>query len=40
VKTRQQANMDLNLRYTKSYRIYKQLYKSLKQDFKDLAEML
>jgi xylulokinase len=36
-KTLQTADMNLNAVYLKYYKIYKQLYQSLKQDFKDLA---
>jgi len=40
VKSRQSADPSLNERYSKFYKIYKQLYISLKQDFKDLAQIL
>ena len=40
VKSSQKADMELNSRYTKNYKIYKQLYGSLKQDFNDLAATL
>jgi xylulokinase len=40
VKTRQAADMKLNEIYARYYSIYKQLYKSLKQDFADLASVL
>lgn len=40
VKTRQAADFDMNTTYSKFYKIYSQLYNSLKQDFKDLAGIL
>jgi len=40
VKTKQKANIKLHETYNKFYRIYGQLYKSLKQDFTDLAALL
>lgn len=40
VKSLQKADKALNSKYGKSYSIYKQLYNSLKQDFKDLAGIL
>lgn len=40
VKSRQNADMTLNARYSKFYVIYKQLYKSLKQDYADLAAII
>lgn len=40
VRTRQNADMLLNEKYSKYYSMYKRLYGSLKQDFKDLAAML
>jgi xylulokinase len=40
VKTRQPADMSKNLAYSKYYRIYGNLYKSLKQDFADLSAVL
>lgn len=39
-KTRQSADMDLNTKYAKYYSVYKQLYKSLKQNFSDLAGII
>ncbi len=39
VKTTQSPDMVLNEKYAKYYRIYRQLYKSLKQDFADLAKI-
>lgn len=40
VKSVQNPDMDLNARYSKFYTIYRQLYHSLKKDFKDLAAVL
>lgn len=40
VKTRQSPDMQLNARYKKFYGVYGKLYKSLKQDFGDLAGIL
>ncbi|MCX7841456.1 MAG: xylulokinase [Clostridia bacterium] len=40
VKTRQSADMALNAKYSRFYAIYRQLYKSLKQDYADLAAIL
>ena len=40
VKTRQEADNQLNSEYTKFYNIYKRLYKSLKSDFADLSAVL
>ncbi len=40
VKTSQSPNNELNENYEKFYSIYKQLYKSLKNDFSDLAELV
>jgi xylulokinase len=40
VNTRQNADMLLNEKYEKYYSMYKRLYGSLKQDFKDLAAIL
>jgi xylulokinase len=40
VKTRQQADMELNSKYNKFYDIYKHLYVSLKKDFADLSAIL
>ncbi|MEI6132239.1 MAG: xylulokinase [Bacillota bacterium] len=39
VVTRQKPDDTLNLDYSKYYKIYKNLYQSLKQDFKDLARI-
>jgi len=39
VKTKQEANADLQRKYNEYYKIYKQLYKSLKQDFAALASI-
>ncbi|MGI6777658.1 MAG: xylulokinase [Acetivibrionales bacterium] len=36
----QKADIELNKRYAKFYAIYQNLYKSLKQDYKDLAAIL
>jgi xylulokinase len=40
VKTKQSANMELNSKYQKFYEIYKRLYNSLKEDYKDLAAII
>jgi len=40
VKTVQKANCELNKRYEKFYAIYRQLYNSLKNDFKALAKIM
>jgi xylulokinase len=40
VKTKQAANMELNSKYQKFYEIYKRLYNSLKEDYKDLAAII
>lgn len=40
VKTKQTADMNLNKKYTRYYSIYRHLYKSLRQDFADLASIL
>jgi xylulokinase len=40
VKTRQNPDLQLNARYEKFYKMYGRLYKSLKQDFADLAGIL
>ncbi len=40
VKTVQKADMELNARYTQYYEIYRRLYRSLKQDYSDLAEIV
>ncbi len=40
VKTRQAADSTLNARYSQFYGIYRNLYTSLKQDYKDLANIL
>lgn len=37
INTRQKPDMAVSLKYIKIYSIYKQLYKSLKQDFVTLA---
>lgn len=39
-KSVQKPDMELHARYMKFYRIYRQLYNSLKQDFTDLAAVL
>lgn len=39
VKTTQQPDLQLNARYAQYYSLYKQLYHSLKQDFKSLAKI-
>jgi xylulokinase len=40
VKSRQSADMSLNTRYSKIYNVYRQLYKSMKADFAELADVL
>lgn len=40
VKTRQNANILLNEKYMKYYTMYRRLYTSLKQDFKDLSTLV
>lgn len=40
VRSRQNADQGLHERYMKNYRLYKNIYTSLKQDFADLAEIL
>lgn len=40
VKSLQKADMALNAKYSKFYAIYGQLYKSLKQDYADLAAII
>ncbi len=40
VRSRQNADQGLYERYMKNYRLYKNIYTSLKQDFADLAEIL
>lgn len=40
VKTRQAADMAVNARYQKFYGVYKGLYSSLKQNYKELSELL
>ncbi len=40
VKTRQNADMEINKRYNKYYDMYKRLYGSLKKDFSDLAGII
>ena len=40
VKSRQTANMDLNSRYEKFYRLYGKLYGSLKSNFSELNEII
>lgn len=40
VASRQNPDMDMNVKYLKNYRVYKNLYQSLKQDFKELSKIL
>lgn len=40
LKTRQEPDMEMNRKYMKFYKLYKQLYGSLNQDFKELAGLL
>jgi xylulokinase len=40
VRTIQAANLEMHEKYTKFYNIYKQLYYSIKKDFKDLSIIL
>ncbi|MBP8699863.1 MAG: hypothetical protein KBH82_12620, partial [Syntrophorhabdaceae bacterium] len=40
VASRQNPDMDINKKYMKNYRIYKSLYQSLKQDFKELSKIM
>jgi xylulokinase len=40
VVTNQSPDMNANSRYNKVYSIYKNLYKSLSNDFKDLSDIL
>jgi len=40
VKSIQKSNSDMYEKYNKFYKIYRQLYNSLKQDFKDLASIV
>ena len=40
VKDIQQPDMELYSKYTKFYNLYGQLYKSLKKDYKDLADIM
>ncbi|MDF2524494.1 MAG: xylB, partial [Clostridiales bacterium] len=40
VRTTETANLEIHKRYTKFYNIYKQLYYSIKKDFKDLSIIL
>ena len=40
VKNIQQPDMALHSKYSKFYSMYGQLYKSLKKDYKDLADIM